>query len=318
MKRSDLTLNERYLIHNAVLCGLMPDEVARALRRDRSTIYDELKRGRRHRRGQYCPHRAQRRHDRARQRCGCNAPGKSAALWQEVDRQLKTGKTPEEVAGRLKRIHAPVQVSVQAIYDHVWRHRRQHWLKSVRRRKHLKRPARRPWNGSAMPIQERSLDAALRIEFGHFEVDSMIGKRADRKRVVVIVERQSLFTCLLLVNHLNAKSVARQLKRRLATCGLPFLSLTSDRGWEFTALADYMPGKAYVCDPHAPNQRGTNENQIGRLRLDLPKGVSMNNLRASKLKRIEHKHNHTPRKALGYLTPFEVAFDCPPPVGICS
>ena len=318
MKRSDLTLNERYLIHNAVLCGLMPDEVARALRRDRSTIYDELKRGRRHRRGQYCPHRAQRRHDRARQRCGCNAPGKSAALWQEVDRQLKTGKTPEEVAGRLKRIHAPVQVSVQAIYDHVWRHRRQHWLKSVRRRKHLKRPARRPWNGSAMPIQERSLDAALRIEFGHFEVDSMIGKRADRKRVVVIVERQSLFTCLLLVNHLNAKSVARQLKRCLATCGLPFLSLTSDRGWEFTALADYMPGKAYVCDPHAPNQRGTNENQIGRLRLDLPKGVSMNNLRASKLKRIEHKHNHTPRKALGYLTPFEVAFDCPPPVGICS
>ena len=317
MKRSDLTLNERYLIHNAVLCGLTPDEMARALRRDRSTIYDELKRGRRHRRGQYCPHRAQRRHDRSRQRCGRNAPGKSATLWQVVDRQLKAGKTPEEIAGRLKCIRAPVQVSMQAIYDHVWRHQRRHWLKSVRRRKHLKRPARRSWNGSAMPIQERSLDAALRIEFGHFEVDSMIGKRADRKRVVVVVERQSLFTCLLLVNHLSAKSVARQLKRRLATCGLPFLSLTSDRGWEFTALADYMPGKAYVCDPHAPNQRGTNENQIGRLRLDLPKGVSMNTLRTSKLKRIEHKHNHTPRKALGYLTPFEVAFDRPPPVGIC-
>ena len=137
-----------------------------------------------------------------------------------------------------------MQVSAQAIYDHVWRHQRQHWLKSVQRRKHLKRPARRPWNGSAMPIQERSLDAALRIEFGHFEVDSMIGKRADRKRVVVVVERQSLFTFLLLVNHLSAKYVARQLKRRLTTCGLPFLSLTSDRGWEFTAAGGLYAGQS--------------------------------------------------------------------------
>ena len=244
MKRSDLTLDERYLIHNAVLCGLMPDEVARALRRDRSTIYDELKRGRRHRGGQYCPHRAQRRHDRARQRCGCNAPGKSAALWQEVYKRLKAGRTPDEISGRFKCNQAPMQVSAQAIYDHVWLHQRQHWLKSVQRRKHLKRPARRPWNGSAMPIQERSLDAALRIEFGHFEVDSMIGKRADRKRVVVVVERQSLFTFLLLVNHLSAKSVARQLKRRLTTCGLPFLSLTSDRGWEFTAAGGLYAGQS--------------------------------------------------------------------------
>ena len=49
MKHSDLTPTETYLIHNAVLCGLRPEEIARALRRDRSTIYDELKRGRRHR-----------------------------------------------------------------------------------------------------------------------------------------------------------------------------------------------------------------------------------------------------------------------------
>ena len=35
----------------------------------------------------------------------------------------------------------------------------------------------------------------------------------------------------------------------------------------------YFPGKAYVCDPRQPNQRGTNENPIGRLRADLPKGM---------------------------------------------
>lgn len=316
MKRSDLTLDERYLIQNALLGGLMPDEIATVIRRHRSTIYDEIKRGCRHRRGQYCPHRSQRRRDRARLRCGGNGQGKPMALWQEVKKELKAGKTPDEIAGRLKLLHASGGVSEQGIYKHIWRHQWQRWIKSVRRRKHLKRPARRLWNGSAQPIQARSHDAALRIEFGHFEVDSMVGKRTDKKRVVVVVERQSLYTLLLRVKHLSAKSVARQLRRVLATCGLPLLSLTSDRGWEFTALNDYMPGKVYVCDPHAPNQRGTNENQIGRLRLDLPKGVSVDNFSAAKLQRIAHKHNHTPRKALGYWTPFEVAFDCPPPVGI--
>jgi transposase, IS30 family len=316
MKRSDLTLDERYLIHNAVLGGLVADEIARILRRDRSTIYQELKRGRRHLGGAYCPHRAQRRRDRSRWRCGLNALGKPTELWQTVKQQLKEGYTPDEVAGRLRCMAAHGQVSVNAIYKHVWQHRWQRWLKSIKRRQHLKRPARRRWSGTALPIQQRSLDAALRIEFGHFEADSMLGKRSDKKRVVVAVERQSLFTCLLLVSRLDARSVARQLKRRLKACGLPFVSVTTDRGWEFTALGDYLPAQAYVCDPHAPNQRGTNENQIGRLRIDLPKGVSMNHLSARKLKRIEDKHNNTPRKVLGYLTPFEVAFNCPPPVGI--
>jgi IS30 family transposase len=238
-------------------------------------------------------------------------------MWRHVKQQLKLDRTPDEIAGRLKYLQAPVQVSAQAIYQHVWRHQWQHWLKSVRRRKHLKRPARRPWNGTAQPIRARSEDAARRIEFGHFEVDSMIGKRSDRKRVVVVVERQSLYSLVLRVTHLKARTVARQLKRRLDGCGLPFLSLTSDRGWEFTALGEVMPDKVYVCDPHTPNQRGTNENQIGRLRLDLPKGKSVDKVSPARIKRIEDKHNHTPRAALGYLTPFEVAFDCPPPVGIC-
>ena len=78
-----------------------------------------------------------------------------------------------------------------------------------------------------------------------------------------------------------------------------------------------LDGQAYVCNPHQPNQRGTNENQIGRLRIELPKGVSMNNITTVKLKNIENIHNHTPRKVLGYRTPYEVAFKCQPRVAIC-
>lgn len=315
MKRPDLTLDERYLIHNAVLGGLSASEMGRMLRRHRSCINTEIKRGRV--RGRYCPHAAQRRRDKARLRCGRNALGNDPALWQSVKASLKIGMTPEEIAGRIAFEQKARQISFQAIYQGIKRYQWQRWLKSVKRRKHLKRPARRPYSGRAKPIRERAENADLRIEFGHVEADSMHGKKSDHKQVIVIVERQSLFTTLLLVTRRHAGRIARQIKTRLQTWGLPFLSVTTDRGWEFSALGDVLDGQAYVCDPHQPNQRGTNENQIGRLRIELPKGVSMNNITTAKLKQIENIHNHTPRKVLGYRTPYEVAFKCQPRVAIC-
>ena len=314
MKRPDLSLDERYLIQHCVLGGFAAPEIGLMLRRHRSCISAELKRGLV--RGHYCPHAAQRRRDKARARCASNALGKSAAVWQRVKVGLKKGQTPDEIAGRIGFVQQALQISFQAIYQGIKRYQWERWLKSVKRCQHMKRPARRPYSGSALPIRERSLDAALRIEFGHVEADSMHGKKSDHQQVIVIVERQSLFTALLLVKQRNAARIARQIKACLQSWGLAFQSVTTDRGWEFSALGDVLEGKAYVCDPHQPNQRGTNENQIGRLRAELPKGVSMNKLTSAKLKQIENKHNNTPRKALGYRTPFEVAFNRSPQVAI--
>ena len=314
MKCSDLTLDERYLIHNGLLGGLSVKTIAAELRRHPSTLYDELLRG--EVRGRYCPHAAQRRRDRARRACADNAVRKPDALWAEVKDLLKKAYSPDQIAGRLALIENKRLITAQGIYRHVIRHNWQRWLTSVKRRKNMKRPARRPWNGDAQPIQERPAEVALRIEPGHFEVDSMLGRRTDRQRVIVAVERQTLYLVLILATRLNAKAIARQIKNSLLRSGVPLLSVTTDRGWEFVELPNYLEGDTYVCDPHQPNQRGTNENQIGRVRIDLPKGVSMNDLTAERVARIEWKHNHTPRAALGYLTPYEVVFQCPPPVGI--
>ena len=315
MKRSDLTLEERYLIDNLMRGGFSVGQIGQEIGRHRSTIYNELKRGRTYR-GQYCPHRAHWRTKVARLRSGRNAPALPEAFWKQVGKLLKSGLTPDEVSGRMA-AERGVVVSFQGIY---YRAHTQGWskhLKSARRRRHLKRPARRRWSGSALPLQRRPEEAARLIERGHFEADSMIGRRSDRQRVVVVVERQTLFTLLILVRVLTAQAVARQIRRRLDASGLPFLSITTDRGPEFTALGDAFTGQAYVCDPHAPNQRGINENQIGRLRIDMPKGHSMNDITPAKLTRIQNKHNNTPRKALEYKTPNEIAFNRPPPVGIC-
>ena len=174
-------------------------------------------------------------------------------------------------------------------------------LYSARVRRRLKRPAKRPYTGRAKRIGERAAEVLTRIELGDWEADCALGKKRDLKRIIVLVERQSLYEALVLLPRHNAKLTAQLIAKTFARSTLPFNTVTTDRGTEFAAMGDVFPDKAYVCDAYRPNQRGTNENQIGRLRADLPKGASMDNLTQAKLNKIQYKHNHTPRKCLGFL-----------------
>jgi IS30 family transposase len=315
MKRSHITLDERYLIHACVVAQLNMTEMSFEVGRHRTTLDTELKRGR-NKTGQYCPHRAHQDALLARACSVANAPCKPPDEWVKAFAQLKGGYSPEQISGRRARLGDTCTISTQAIYNAVRRHDLGAYLYRHKIRAHLRRPAPRPWNGDAQPIQLRSEEAHLRIEFGHWEADSAIGKKKDKMRTLVLVERQSLYELLVLLPCGAANVTTAMMKRALDNSGLPYLSITTDRGSEFRQLETVFKDKAFVCDAYQPNQRGTNENQIGRLRAELPKGQSMDRLTQAQLVRIQDKHNHTPRKCLGYITPYEVAFKCPPRVAI--
>ncbi|MBL8521743.1 MAG: IS30 family transposase [Betaproteobacteria bacterium] len=307
-------MDERYLIQGGILGGLTASQIARQLRRDRSVIYDELARGK-DGRGKYCPHVAQLKRGEASARSAANCVKKPEAAWRLVGERLMEGWSPEQVSGRWKRLRLDVQISIPAIYAAAVRNGWEQYLHRQRVRARLKRPARHPWGGSARSIHERSKDANLRIEMGHWEADTMAGKQKDKKRILHMVERQSLYWELVLLNGTRSVPTVKKIQKRLENNGLPFKTVATDRGAEFTATGTVLGEKAFACDAYSPDQRATNENQIGVLRIDLPKGVTMDSLKPKHVRRLQEKYNNLPRKCLGFLTPYEVAFNRQPPVG---
>lgn len=88
-------------------------------------------------------------------------------------------------------------------------------------------------------------------------------------------------------------------------------TFTVDHGKEFAnhrEIHEKLGGKVYFADPHAPWQRGTNENFNGLLRQFLPKHTSFDNLTQEHLEHFATLLNRRPRKCLGWKCPEEVFF----------
>jgi len=305
------TRAERYQLFELNLAGLTVEEMIRHLRRSRSCLYDEFLRG--GGRSDYCPERAQHDRDEAVQRSAANHPTKLAAIQREVVDRLKQDWSPEQIAGRA-RLLGQEQYSTSGMYRMIVRNHLEGLLRRAQCRKDMPRPASRPYGGNAKPIRYRPKEVHDRIERGHWEADTAVGRRKDRSRLMLSIERQTEYVVCHKLPRVNAKRVASLLRRDLAESDLPFATITTDRGVEFSKLGDALPNQAYVCDPHQPNQRGSNENAIGLLRQYFPKGKSLDNVKSAKLRKAQDKLNHRPRKSLGYRTPHEVMFDIDPTV----
>ena len=160
-------------------------------------------------------------------------------------------------------------------------------------------------------IHERPISAEHRSRFGHWEGDTVRGK-TGHSALVTLVERKSRYLLSQRVLKANSSEVYQAIVDLLTTVTPNHVkTLTPDRGTEFAKyheLATELEISVYFPDPHAPQQRGTNENTNGLIREYFPKNTDLDELSDIDIARFVQELNNRPRKVLGWKTPTEVFF----------
>jgi transposase, IS30 family len=312
-----LTLADREEITIGLYAGQSFTQIAARLGKAASTVSREVAAN-----GGRDQYRAWRAHQRAREQARRPKSCKLACpqLAAQVATWLAEWWSPVQISTRL-RIEFPgdpmMRVSHETIYQALYVQGRGELRRELARCLRTGRAKRRPRGrdgrsghikGMVM-ISERPAEAEDRAVPGHWEGDLIIGKDC-KSAVGTLVERTSRYVMLL---HLPEGRDARLVEQAMRTAigALPAelaRTITWDQGIEMSFHAQFTIATGipvYFCDPHAPWQRGSNENTNGLLRQYLPKGTDLSAHSAQDLARIAASLNNRPRKTLGFMKPSE-------------
>ena len=185
-----------------------------------------------------------------------------------------------------------------------------------------RRERRKPWVRKNKRILGRSIEERpdivdQREEFGHWEIDTVVGHRSGKGSVVLsLVEKVSREYRAIKIPGRDCKSVGMGMDQLMEEFGEHFSdvfkSITADNGPEFAALSEYETGstKIYYTHPYSSYERAQNERHNGLLRRFLPKGQSIDNYTSDEVRQMAHELNNLPRRILDYHTPAEIFKTC--------
>ncbi|OJG20106.1 integrase [Enterococcus canis] len=159
-------------------------------------------------------------------------------------------------------------------------------------------------------IEERPLSVESREEFGHFEIDTVNGKRdGSETALLTLTERKTRLEIIRAIDAKDADSVTYAIQQLISEYGYSFShifrSITADNGSEFAQLSETLTGQSevYFTHPYTSCERGTNENHNRMIRRYIPKGMSIDQYDRGFIQQIAAKMNRLPRKILNYATP---------------
>lgn len=309
---SHLSDDEREQIGLARTLGHSIGAIAQAIGRPKSTISRELSRNKVPS-GRYSPLHAAGAYQLRRRREALIE--RDRALRTFVVDRLAEGWTPEQISGWLKagNEHRLPAVGCETIYAFIYRaaQRAEQLWRYLTRRHKRRRPRRsRPSQDTIqdrVSIHERPKTVDGRTEGGHWEGDLIICKRT--RPVLVLHERKSRVT---LAARLAGKTAAETISVMLAVFARmePALrkSITFDNDTVFAQHALLRTMRAmttWFCDAYASWQKGGVENANGRLRRWLPRQIDIDQVSDEEIQDIVITANLTPRKCLGFKTPFQ-------------
>lgn len=292
--------------------GLSIRKIARLLNRAPSTISREIKRNS-YKNGNYAAHHAQKLYAKRKKNCGRTPKLFNENIKEYVLKRMELRWTPEQICERAKLEKQPFSLSFPTIYRAIDSGVLPKQLKKIMRFKwkyqKRKKEDKRGKIQNTVSIHERPESANNRSVAGHWESDTVIGKRKTGCFGTHVERMTGYLVAFYLPDRkdkiFNRATIAsfEEIPAKMKK------SFTVDNGKEFThhqELASQTNMNVYFCDPRAPWQRGTNENTNGLLRQFFPKGTSLANLSQDDLNYVVNLINNRPRKRLGWKTPAEV------------
>ena len=245
-----------------------------------------------------------------------------------VIRCLKIGISPELIAGRLRTKYS-FKIHHETIYKFIYAtHNELHLTQYLQRRRlgrvprDIRKHNKRSYVGTGknipnrVDIDLRPIEANLRLEFGHFEADSI---ESCKKRgevlpcLTVVVERVSRFVRIRKTASKTANATTKSIISALKPFKNNVISITYDNGCEFSKhekINKKLNTKSYFARPYCSNDKGTVENINGLIRRFFPKGTNFDNISEEAIAYVEDWINNRPMKILNYMTPKQIFQQC--------
>lgn len=335
-KFKQLSHSDRIKMETLLNKGHSKREVAEYLHVHRSTIYREYDRGKyMHRNSDYTEEEryssdlGQKTHD-------WNEQGKGRALKIGNDRELaeciedkivNEKYSPEAALAEIARGEKQFKttISVRTLYRYIDNGiflkltNKELPIKSNRKEHNKKvRVQKRAIAGES--IENRPKEVKDRENFGHWEMDTVKGKRGVTKScMLVLTERKTRDEIVMKLKDQRAASVVEALDRLERKWGdmfkKVFRSITVDNGGEF---ADYEGMEksvlkrgnkrtfVFYCHPFSSWERGSNENNNRLIRRHIPKGIDFDDRTDEDIEYIENWINNYPRGIFEYQTSAEL------------
>ena len=166
-------------------------------------------------------------------------------------------------------------------------------------------------NPTGTSIIERPEEIEYRRDFGHWELDTVVGKAGTKAALLVLTERMTRYELIFKLENKTEKAVVdvldileRKLGQKRFCMG--FKTITCDNGCENLdhvgmerSITKGKRTKVYYAHPYSAWERGSNENANKLIRRFVPKGTDIGRLTHREVKRIERWMNEYPRAILG-------------------
>ncbi|MDO5085434.1 MAG: IS30 family transposase [Erysipelotrichaceae bacterium] len=328
---SHLTRKQRIILEHMYNSKSSIKDIANKLKVHISTVYRELKRGTFIKRNTYYEYVTSYSGDLAQERYEnlMQAKGVSIKLGNDhnyanyIEKKIVDEKySPKAILEEIKRENISFKTTIcfKTLYNYIDKGvflrltNKELPVKAYKRRKY-KRVREKKESVLGESIEKRPSEINERDTFGHWEMDTVIGKKSSKYCLLVLTERTTRKELIRKMPGKKASNVVYEIDKLENEYGSMFSkifkTITVDNGCEFAKCSEMEnsilnPGKKrvkiYYCHPYTSWERGSNEVANRLIRRFLPKSNSFDHVPEEHIKYIECWMNNYPRSIFGYRT----------------